>query len=98
MSGNSTQPSCDDLPTLAIVLKALRQSPERRWSQSDLAHAAGLSRDPVTRLESGRDVSLTTALALIRALGYQVRLEPKGPLRAADMRRLFAHVHAEADE
>jgi transcriptional regulator with XRE-family HTH domain len=86
----------DDIGALGAAVRSLRK--DTGWTQAGLAEAAGISRDPVTRLERGGDVSLSTALAIIRALGHRGRLEPRGQLRAADVRRLFAHVHEEADE
>jgi len=47
------------------------------------------------RLERGDVIGLTSLLALVAATGQ--RLVVTRELRAADMRRKFAHIHAERD-
>ena len=67
------------------------------WTQSALANRAKVSRDTINRLERGQVVGLASLVALLDAMGFRLAFEPAKRLRAADMRRLFAHVHEEGD-
>lgn len=52
-------------------LKVLRA--ERDWSQADLAHALGVSRQTVNALETGRyDPSLSLAFKIARVFGQPI--------------------------
>ncbi|MDP2116626.1 MAG: helix-turn-helix transcriptional regulator [Brevundimonas sp.] len=52
-------------------LKVLRA--ERDWSQADLAHALGVSRQTVNALETGRyDPSLPLAFKIARVFGHPI--------------------------
>ena len=52
-------------------LKVLRA--ERDWSQADLAHALGVSRQTVTALETGRyDPSLPLAFKIAHMFGQPI--------------------------
>ncbi|MDP1913574.1 helix-turn-helix transcriptional regulator [Brevundimonas sp.] len=52
-------------------LKVLRA--ERDWSQADLAHALGVSRQTVNALETGRyDPSLPLAFRIARVFGQPI--------------------------
>ncbi|HRJ64884.1 MULTISPECIES: helix-turn-helix transcriptional regulator [unclassified Brevundimonas] len=52
-------------------LKVLRA--ERDWSQADLAHALGVSRQTVNALETGRyDPSLPLAFKIARVFGQPI--------------------------
>ena len=52
-------------------LKVLRA--ERDWSQADLAHALGVSRQTVNALETGRyDPSLPLAFKIARVFGQSI--------------------------
>lgn len=52
-------------------LKVLRA--ERNWSQADLAHALGVSRQTVNALETGRyDPSLPLAFKIARVFGQPI--------------------------
>ncbi len=64
-------------------------------SQTALGLKAELSRMPVYRLEAGRDVALSSLLAMLAVLEIGLTLAPlqQGPLRAADLVRAFAHLH-----
>lgn len=72
---------------------------QAKLSQTALGQAAGLSRMPVYRLEAGQDISLRSFLALLLALKLQLDLRPGPtvPLRAADLKAAFAHLHVEDD-
>jgi transcriptional regulator with XRE-family HTH domain len=57
--------------SVAANVKALRES--RRWSQEELAEAAGLSRDAISRIERGdREPRLATLEAIACAAGLEV--------------------------
>ena len=60
----STQPFVDSVK---------RAKKARKMSQAELAGKVALSHGPISRIESGRlDPSLSTALAIARALGTTV--------------------------
>ncbi len=85
------------LQEVGQAVRALRR--QAKLSQTTLGQAAGLSRMPVYRLEAGQDISLRSFLALLQALKLQLALRPgpTGPLRAADLKAAFAHLHGEDD-
>ena len=63
----------------------------RNVKQSELARQAGVSRRTITRLETGRSVSLDTLLRVMRALGVVDRLStllPDSEVRPIDRVRL----------
>ena len=47
----------------------------RKWSQQQLAEAAGVSRPTVARMEGGEDVSTATLEKVAAALGLRVTLD-----------------------
>lgn len=59
-------------------------------SLSELARRTGRSRDTLHRLERGEDVSVSTLLSVLAALGHGLALEPAGLPSLEDMRRRFA--------
>jgi hypothetical protein len=69
-------------------------------SQTALGLKAGLSRMPVYRLEAGRDVALSSLLAILAVLETGLTLGPlqHGPLRATNLARAFAHLHVDVDQ
>ncbi len=52
---------------------------ERNISQQQLANEAGVSKSTVERLESGREVRLTSFVRVLRALGLLERLDAMIP-------------------
>ena len=86
-----------NLQSLGAAFGALRR--RAKLSQAALGQAAGLSRMPVYRLESGQDISLRSFLALLQALQLQLALRPADtePLRANYLKAAFAHLHADPD-
>jgi transcriptional regulator with XRE-family HTH domain len=75
---------------------ALRAARKRAGlTQADVCARAQISRDTISRLERGEPVDTSSLLRIASALGYQVTLRP-APLRAADMRRKYAHLHSES--
>jgi transcriptional regulator with XRE-family HTH domain len=81
---------------LGRQLRELRKS--ARLTQADLSARAGISRDTLSRVENGGSAETAIVQRVAAALGCQLAIEQK-PLRAADMRRNYAHLHSdEADE
>ena len=63
-------------------------------TQADLIKRAGISRDTLSRLERGEPVDTPTLLKVLQALNLRLELH-RTQLRAADMRRKYAHIHEE---
>lgn len=66
-----------------------------RLTQADVCARAQISRDTLSRLERGEPVDTSTLLRIAASLGYQITLQ-RAPIRAADMRRKYAHLHSES--
>jgi len=75
--------------------RALRK--ELAWSQSELARRSGVSRDTMNRFEKGGSIELASLAAMLNAMGQRLAFAARHDLRAADMRRKFAHIHEERD-
>ncbi len=89
-----------DIKTQAEALRelggAVRGARKRaRLTQTDVCARAQISRDTLSRLERGEPVDTSTLLRIANSLGYLIDLRP-APLRAADMRRKYAHLHSES--
>jgi transcriptional regulator with XRE-family HTH domain len=65
-------------------------------TQAALSARAGISRDTLSRLERGSPVDTRSLCMVVAALGLRVELH-RSQLRAADMRRKYAHLHEEAE-
>jgi transcriptional regulator with XRE-family HTH domain len=65
-------------------------------SQTDVSARAGISRDTLSRMERGAPVDTRSLCAVATALGLRVELH-RVQLRAADMRRKYAHLHEDAE-
>lgn len=78
------------------ALRALRK--RRRWRQHDLGVRAGLSRDPVSRLERGRlaGVTIGSLDALATAVGATLVVDLRW--QGADLDRLIDRQHAALQE
>lgn len=76
------------LTDLAPAVRALRLA--QGLSISDLARRTGRSRDTLHRLERGEDVSVSTLLGVLAALGQVLVLQPTGLPSLEEMRRRFA--------
>jgi len=87
----------DNLQEIGSAMGILRR--RAKLSQTALGQAAGLSRMPVYRLEAGQDISLRSFLAMLQALKLQLALRPAStePMRPADLKAAFAHLHTEDD-
>lgn len=83
------------LRRLAADFRALRR--RLGWTQLALAARAGVSRDTIHRLERDGLVELASLAALLEAMGQRVTFAPRPRIRAADMRRDFAHLHEDGE-
>jgi len=61
---------------LGRVLRSRREA--AGLSKKELAHRAGKVREVIYRLEAGEDVTVSSMLAVLSALGLVVRLEKAG--------------------
>lgn len=68
----------DEKPNMTSLIDELQGvRTQLGMTQADLAHAAGVNRMTVSRIEAGYDPRLSTLNELIRALGMDVLLVPK---------------------
>lgn len=83
------------LQQLGSKLRDLRKA--ANLTQADLVGRTGISRDTLSRIENGGSAETAIVQRISEALGHELTLARK-PVRAADMRRRFAHLHSDADE
>lgn len=76
------------LRDLGQQLKAVRQA--SGLGTVEIADRSGRSRDVLYRLEQGRDVSVSSLLALLQVLGHAIEIVPAGQPTLEEMRRRFA--------
>lgn len=76
------------LADLGAQVRELRKA--SRMRTTDIAVKAGRSRDVLNRLERGEDVSLSSLLAILAAMGHVLDIVPAGPPTLAEMARRFA--------
>jgi HTH-type transcriptional regulator / antitoxin HipB len=62
----------------------------------DVARLSGHSRDVLHRLENGQDVSVSSLLGILAAIGQRLEIAPAARPDLADMQRRFAHLLDEA--
>lgn len=70
---------------------------ELKWTQQALSKRSRISRDTIHRFEKGGPIELVSLLALLNSMGYRLTFVPREHVRAEDMRRKFAHIHAESE-
>lgn len=85
----------NSLRRAAADFRALRR--RLGWTQAALAKRSGISRDTIHRLERDGLVELASLVALLDAMGQQLAYVARQRVRAADMRREFAHLHEDAE-
>jgi predicted transcriptional regulator len=73
---------------LGAQLRARRQ--ELDLGKRALAERAGKVREVIYRLEAGEDVTVSSLMAVLGALGLAMRLEPVGLPTADEVARRFA--------
>jgi HTH-type transcriptional regulator / antitoxin HipB len=78
------------LRDLGQQVRALRiASP---MTTTEIARHSGRSRDVLNRLERGEDLSVSSLLAILYALGYGLELKAAGRPSLEEMRQRFARV------
>jgi transcriptional regulator with XRE-family HTH domain len=85
-----------DDPAIGRSIRAVRV--KRGWRQADLAEAAGVSRQTVSRLEGGQldDTPLATLRRVADALGIRITIEARW--RGAELDRLLGARHSAMHE
>ncbi len=75
-----------------MIVRLLREARERAGlSQAAVAEAAGVSSETVSRIEREQnEPELSTAIAMARALGFEIRLT--GPDVPKELREVDAHL------
>lgn len=72
---------------LALAIRQRRQA--LHLSKTDLAQKAGKVREVIYRLESGEDITVSSLLAVLGALGLAIRLEAPGMPTAKEVAARF---------
>jgi HTH-type transcriptional regulator/antitoxin HipB len=73
---------------LGLLLKAERE--KSGLSKSELANRAGKVREVIYRLEAGQDVTVTSLMAVLGALGLVLRIERGGMPSMEEVAARFA--------
>jgi HTH-type transcriptional regulator / antitoxin HipB len=87
------QDTITSLAALGEAVRALRQA--SALSTLQIARHSGRSRDVLNRLERGQDVSVSSLLNILAALGHGLALPPAGRPSLQAMRRRFAELDHE---
>ena len=81
---------------VGLQVRAIRQETKIRTTL--IAEKSGRSRDVLNRLEKGRDVSLTSLLAILAAMNKTIEIVPLGlPTREEMRRRTLREMEFEED-
>lgn len=80
---------------LGVAIKSARQS--LKLKAIDIASHAGRSRDVLHRLEAGEDVTVSSLLAILNAMGLVLRLERAGLPTLQEMSERFADLDEDDD-
>ena len=73
---------------LGEALRAQRKA--ERLRATAVAQRAGVSRDVLHRMEKGGDVTVSSLMAVLSAMGYVLRIEKQGLPTLEEMRQRFA--------
>lgn len=73
---------------LGETLRAQRKAAHMRATA--IAQRAGVSRDVLHRMEKGGDVTVSSLMAVLSAMGYVLRIEKQGLPTLEEMRQRFA--------
>ena len=73
---------------LGAAIKQLRKQEKIKATQ--IAQHSGRSRDVLHRLELGQDVTVSSLMSILAAMGLVIRLEKAGLPTLAEMRARFA--------
>ena len=81
----------DVIRTQVELGEALRtQRKAERLRATAVAQRAGVSRDVLHRMEKGGDVTVSSLMAVLSAMGYVLRIEKQGLPTLEEMRQRFA--------
>jgi HTH-type transcriptional regulator / antitoxin HipB len=75
---------------LGQTVRAARQS--AGVTTVEVARRSGRSRDVLHRLETGQDVSVSSLLSILSAIGHRAEVAPSTRPDVAEMQRRFAHL------
>lgn len=78
------------LSELGSAVRAARLNSAK--TTTEIAMASGRSRDVLNRLERGQDVSVSSLLNILSAIGYSLSVQPAGRPTLAQMRKRFSDV------
>jgi HTH-type transcriptional regulator / antitoxin HipB len=82
-----------DIQTLADLGQAVRDARlAARLTTVEVAKDSGRSRDVLHRLENGQDVSASSLLAILAAIGRRIELAAVTRPTLGDMQRRYAHL------
>jgi transcriptional regulator with XRE-family HTH domain len=81
----------DKIRTPAELGQAIRHlRRERKLKTIEVAAHSGRSRDVLSRAEKGQDITVSSLLDLLRAMGLCLRIEPGGMPTLEEMQARFA--------
>jgi HTH-type transcriptional regulator / antitoxin HipB len=87
-----------DIQTLAELGQTIREMRlAARLSTVEVARDSGRSRDVLHRLENGHDVSASSLLAILAAIGRRIELAALTRPTLDDMQRRFAHLQDDTE-
>jgi len=87
-----------DIQTLAELGRAVREARlAARLTTVEVARESGRSRDVLHRLENGQDVSASSLLAILAAIGRRIEFAAVMRPTLGDMQRRFAHLQDEIE-
>ncbi|MBT9492494.1 MAG: helix-turn-helix transcriptional regulator [Paucibacter sp.] len=75
----------------------MRERKASKMKATDIAVRAGRARDVLYRLEQGEDVTVSSLMAILGAMGLTIRLERAGMPTLEDVQRRFASVDEDDD-
>lgn len=70
----------------------------RKMKATDIALRAGRARDVLYRLEQGEDVTVSSLMAILGAMGLTIRLERAGMPTLEEVQRRFGSVDEDEDD
>ncbi len=80
---------------LGVAVKAARKA--QGIKALDISRHSGRSRDVLNRLERGEDITVSSLLDILSAMGLVLRLERAGLPTLAEMTQRFADIDDEQD-
>jgi HTH-type transcriptional regulator / antitoxin HipB len=87
-----------DIQTLAELGQAVRDARlAAGLTTVEVARESGRSRDVLHRLENGQDVSASSLLAILTAIGRRIELAVAMRPTLGDMQRRFAHLQDDTE-